>query len=154
MNGRLMVAWTMLLTGGCGTPASQGEARTTTSATDNDAQGKAIAQRIGLTLPTDAVIEHAEAIRGQDDAARLVLVLPEAGRKAMAQQRAANDPAPLPFEADANFHLGPDGAGWTPGKAAGLTTTQLVWRGGTEALNIGSAPAAGKVRVFLFWHQL
>lgn len=112
-----------------------------------------VARQIGVTFPAGAQVEYTGRIEGRDNAAQVILRMPEADWTAW---RAALVPSDAPpFSADANFHLGPDEGSWAPAKAAGLTTVQVPWRGGNESLNIGHAPAGdGKVRVFLFWHQL
>lgn len=116
--------------------------------------GGAILKRIGLDLPPSARVDHADQIRGRDDAARLSVLMTAADWKTF-RARLPADPEPLLFSADDNFHLGPDEGGWAPSRAAGLTTAQLPWRGGAESLNLGFAPASGdQVRVFIFWHQL
>jgi len=117
------------------------------------ADARAVAAEIGVTIPAAATVEHAERIAGRDDAARLVLLLPGRDWAAWRVTLAAAD-AP-PASPDANFHLGPDEGGWSPGTATGLSTVQLPWRGGAESLNIGEAPGGGgRIRAFLFWHRL
>ncbi|WP_283514549.1 hypothetical protein [Sphingomonas sp. 2R-10] len=119
------------------------------------ARGRTILGRIGLPLPDSAVIEHATMERGLDDNARIVAVLPEAAWRPIATRLAARDPAAPPFSAEANAMLGPDAAGWAPRRAPGLRTIQRRWNDGGEVVNVGVAPAgAGRVRLFLFWHEL
>jgi len=116
-----------------------------------DAQS--VASQIGVTFPAGATVEHAGQIEGRDNAAQAILLMPKAD---WAAWRATLVPGNAPpFSTDANFHLGPDEGSWTPGKTPDLTTVQVPWREGNESLNIGYAPTSdGKVRVFLFWHQL
>ncbi len=122
---------------------------------EGDVAGRAAAyaERIGLRLPAGTRAGFAYWWTGLDDAARIALVMPDAGWAAFR--------AGLPrgrFGAEGNHRFEPDEAGWAPGRAAGLTSAQFPWhgpRGGTEALNVGVAPAGpGERRVFVFWHQL
>ena len=125
----------------------------TTAGQKNEAS--AIVQRIGWVLPASAGIEFAEQIEGQDDAARLIVVMPDMDWRALLATLPASDPQQPPFSPEANFHLGPDEGQWQPGKANGLSTAQMPWKGGAEALNLGVAPAGqGQTRLFVFWHQL
>lgn len=136
----------------CGTSP----AKETPMTTQNQHQAaSAIVQRIGLKLPATARIEVAEQIEGQDDAVRVVAVLPDKEWQAVLASLPMRDPQQPPFSPDANFHLGPDDGQWTPSKAEGLSTVQIPWKGGAESLNLGVAPAgAGQTRLFVFWHQL
>lgn len=119
------------------------------------AASQTIAARIGLDLPPEARAEYAKQISGQDDAARLIVLMPEAAWQTLLlklAKKAGEEPA---FSSDQNFHLGPPGDGWHPGDATDLKTAQLPWANGREALNLGLASDdPGKVKLFVFWHQL
>lgn len=116
--------------------------------------GTAVAKRIGLTLPPSARVEHAEPMRGMDDAARLSLVMSSADWQGFSAQIAKQSSHELTFSEDDNFLLGTQADGWKPGEATGLKTGQVLWANGTEGLNVGVAPeGSDMVRVFLFWHQ-
>lgn len=143
----------MFTVASCDGPNARDTRPTTTAGQQNEAS--VIVQRIGLALPATAAIEFAEQIEGQDDAARLIAVMPDKDWQALLATLPASDPQQPPFSPEANFHLGPDEGQWQPGKASGLSTMQLAWKGGAEALNLGVAPAAaGQTRLFVFWHQL
>lgn len=115
---------------------------------------EAYAKRIGLRLPLGAQAEFADWMTGLDDAARLILLMPEAAWPAFRADLPGLSAA-RPFEAETNYVLGMDEGRWAPGRAAGLLSVQLPWRGGLEVMNLGIAPAhQGWVRVFVFWHQL
>jgi hypothetical protein len=118
-------------------------------------EAQAVSAQIGVTFPANAVVEHVERIEGRDNAARATLLLSQEEWEALRGNLMSTSGVRLPFSSDANFHLGPDEGEWTPAKAQGLSVVQIPWRDGTEALNLGYAPAdSGRVRVFLFWHQL
>ncbi|WP_442678107.1 hypothetical protein ACSBM8_11210 [Sphingomonas sp. ASY06-1R] len=141
----------LLVTSGCeGARVPQGKQMAQDESLSQD-----ITRRMGLNLPPEARIEHAEDMSGQDSAARMVVVLPDAAWQKILQEltkRAGSDPI---FSADENFELGPPGAGWRPAEAANLTTAQFSLRNGLETLNVGlTHPEAGKVRLFLFWFHL
>jgi hypothetical protein len=113
---------------------------------------QAILAEIGVTAPAGAVIEHAEWMPGSEAGARVVVLAPA---REWPRWRAHLVPTNARFTREDNVQLGSDHDGWAPGKAVGLATVSGPWRGGTEALNIGRAPAGGgRVRVFLYWHQL
>lgn len=143
-----------LLATACSNPARSTAAPSSSNTSEVSMQdAHSIANKIGVTFPKGARVEHADLIEGRDDAARVALVMSAADWTAWKSALAPSD-AP-PFSAEANFHLGPDDTDWTPSKATGLLTTQVPWRAGKEALNLGYAPTGeNKVRVFLFWHQL
>ena len=117
---------------------------------DVDARAASDAARIGLPLPQGTRAEFAEWMAGIDAAARLALVMPEAGWESIRAGLPAQS-----FEARNNSFFGPDGRGWRPGHAPGLVSAHFLWGGGKEAVLLGVAPAGhGEVRVFVFWHQL
>lgn len=114
-----------------------------------------IVARIGIDLPPGTRIEHSEQLSGQDDAARVVAVLPKAAWPPLLRQLAKKAGEEPDFAADQNFHLGPPGQSWRPQDATDLRTAQLPWAKGAETLNVGLAPTSGgEIRLFIFWHQL
>ncbi len=115
----------------------------------------AILQRIDLTLPPSAQMEYADYMAGMDDAARVLLVMPQADWTTFLAGIVRRSPRPPEFTEEFNFALGPGKQGWNPESAKGLKTGQVAWGvNESEGLNIGVAPAAdGTVRVFIFWHQ-
>ncbi len=118
-------------------------------------RANAAVEAIGLAIPPGAGIAFADEMHGIDDAARLILVLPAAEWRRLDRRIAQAEPDAPPLSAEDRHLLGPDEGGWAPGRQPGLVAHQLRWRQGTEVLNVGVAPAgAGRVRVFLFWHQL
>lgn len=158
---RPFIAAAMAMLPGCSTPVDKGAepmsniTETAGVADTVDTRASAIADRIGLRLPATAKAEFAERFAGQDDAARLVLVMPDADWAGLRATLPLSAPDQPPLSADANFHLGPDRGDWAPSRSAGLQTVQLPWRDGVESLNLGVAPAdPGQTRVFVFWHQL
>ncbi len=150
MVGGVAAALTLIPVAGCKPPLVVFEGEQETAA-----RAAQILARIGFPLPDSAVVEHAVMERGLDDNARIVAVLPEAAWRPIATRLIAGDPGAPSFSAEDNAMLGPDVGGWQPGRAAGLRTIQRRWNDGREAINVGGAPAgAGRVRMFLFWHQL
>jgi hypothetical protein len=122
-----------------------------------DLAGKAseIAGRIGLSIPASAKVEYAEAIAGQDDAARLIYSMPETDWRSMRDAPPLGVIDPQTWSGDNVFHLGPDEGEWNPRSVKGLQVAQTMLKGGAETINVGVAPPqGGTVRVFLFWHQL
>lgn len=117
---------------------------------------KELVARIGLDLPPGAKIEFSRYLPGMDDAAMLVLVLPEADWKALLLQVEKKAGEAPHFTKDDNLVFSPNEDGWPPFDATDLVTAQLRWgKGGVEAINLGVTPArAGKIRLFVFWHQL
>ena len=114
----------------------------------------AVLKRMGLVLPASAHVELAEQIRGMDDSARLVAVMPEADWTSLRATITREAPHGLVFSADENATFGPAEDGWHASDTPGLTTAETTWANGSEGLTIGFAPAApGRVRVFLFWFQ-
>lgn len=113
----------------------------------------AVAALMGLTLPPGATVEYKRVDNGMDQSARLVLLVPEAEWRAW-RDRVVPPGGGLPrFSADGVVNLGSDDGGWAPSAARELTAVQRRWRG-SEALNIGQAPAGGgRVRVWLYWFQ-
>jgi hypothetical protein len=128
--------------------------RTSETFSSVQAQGVAVAEKIGLRFPANATIEFADYMEGPDDNARLVVTLPAAHWEKLS----AKPPfAGAAYSADNNHHMAPDDARgpWAPEKAANLETAQVPYRDGREALNVGvSKQANGNVRLFLFWYQL
>lgn len=141
----------LLAASGCGAAPSQDRSTMATTGADQTA----ILKRIGLTPPPSAQIEYADYTNGMDDAARLLLVMPQGDWTAFLAGIVRRAPRAPEFGEDLNFALGPDKQGWNPNAARGLKTGQVAWGvNESEGLNIGVAPAGdGKVRVFLFWHQ-
>lgn len=120
-----------------------------------EVRSKASQQAIGLTLPASARVIFADRMRGLDDAARIIAVMPAADWRDLERRLLATVPDAAPPTREAVAHLGTDHDGWTPGKQAQLTARQLPWRGGAESLNIGAAPAGpGMMRVFIFWFEI
>jgi hypothetical protein len=116
-------------------------------------QADRIAERSGVTLPPEAQVIHASSEAGQDDASWLVFDLTQQELDRFMEQPALSGMrarlSPLQ-----NAHLGPDRGKWAPSAADGLASAQQLTKNGREALNLGVGQAGGKVRVFLFWHQL
>lgn len=93
-------------------------------------------------------------MHGIDDAARLILVLPNAEWQRLDRRIVQAVPDASPLSAEGRQVLGPDEGAWAPGWQPGLVARQLGWRQGTEVPNVGVAPAgASQVRVFLFWYE-
>jgi hypothetical protein len=141
----------LLAASGCSAAPSQDRSTMATTGADKTA----ILKRIGLTPPPSAQIEYVDYTNGMDDAARLLLVMPQADWTAFLADIVHKVPRSPEFAEDLNFALGPGREGWHPEAAKGLKTGQVAWGvNESENLNIGVAPAGdGKVRVFLFWHQ-
>lgn len=119
-----------------------------------EVRSKAAQQAAGLILPARASIEFVERMQGMDEAVQIIAVMPTADWQALERRIEATVPDAAAPSRDGAGHLGTDHGGWQPGRQAGLTARQVPWRQGTEALNIGAAPAGpGMVRVFLFWFQ-
>ncbi len=114
--------------------------------------GKEIMGKIGLSFPPGTKIEYAEYMAGQDDAARLVVILPEAQWQAMVEHPPFDKAI---FSPDNKSHLDSDNSGWTPSKEPSISVAQIPWANGRQSLNIGVAEArAGTVKVYIFWYQL
>ncbi len=113
----------------------------------------ALVKRVGLALPASDTIEHSDESQGIDDAIWLVVVMPRADWEALRARLPAEDGPPV-FSTGSNLMLGPDNGAWRPSEAAGLTSAQLRWAGGAQTLNIGVVQALGKIRLFLFWHEM
>ncbi len=111
-------------------------------------------QAIGLTLPANSRVTFAHRMRGLDDAAQIIAVMPVADWRDLERRLLATIPDAAPPTREAAAHLGTDHDGWTPGRQPHLTARQIPWRGGVESLTIGAAPAGpGMMRVFIFWFQ-
>lgn len=119
-----------------------------------DVRSRGAQQAIGLTLPANARVTFANRMRGLDDAAQVIAVMPVADWRDLERRLLATIPDTAPPTREAVAHLGTDHDEWTPGSQPHLTARQLPWRGGVESLTIGAAPAGpGMVRVFIFWFQ-
>ncbi len=111
-------------------------------------------QAIGLTLPQGARTVFVHRMRGIDDAAQVIAVMPVADWHALERRIEATVRDVPPPSIEGTAHLGTDHDGWTPGKQPHLSARQVPWRDGTQYLNIGAAPdGPGMVRVFIFWFE-
>ncbi|WP_442678114.1 hypothetical protein ACSBM8_11245 [Sphingomonas sp. ASY06-1R] len=118
---------------------------------------KEVVARIGLDLPPGAKIEFSKYLPGgMDDAAMLMLVLPEADWKALLLRVEKQAGEAAYFTKDDNLSFSSKDMGWPPFDATDLVTAQLRWgKGGVEAINLGVTHAgAGKIRLLVFWHTL
>lgn len=124
------------------------------SEADLQQRANAIAAQIGLALPAAARVEHAEAIEGRDDAARIVLVMSENAWQGMLRETPFGTIDPATFDHESVFFLGPDEGAWQPRADATIRVAQMKWRE-TEAMNVGIGDAdGGDIRLYLFWHRL
>lgn len=119
-----------------------------------EARSRASQQAAGLRLPASAKVVFAHRMRGLDDAAQIVALMPTADWQVLEHWIEATVPGTQPPSVEDAAYLGTDHDGWTPGREPHLSARQIPWRDGVESLNIGSAPAGpGMVRVFIFWFQ-
>lgn len=143
----------LLLLAACGPPPPR-EARAPAL---RDAEAARILREIGLPRPASARVTYAEYMSGIDAAGRLALVMSAADWDRWRMRIARGSPRALLFSrnAEETFMLAPDDdPGWRPQDAAGLRVASTNWADETQGLNVGVAPAgAGRVRVFLFWHE-
>lgn len=134
--------------------------RTDTMSAQSSPQGQAelaarIAKLAGLDLPASAEVVFADYTQGHDDAARLLVDLPEADWTALKARPPLSAIDLRAWSADNVFHLGPAQGPWQPGEAEGLEVAQTPVAEGRQSLNVGVMPAqGGKVRVYLHWYQL
>lgn len=109
---------------------------------------------MGLPLPPGARTIFVNQMRGIDDAAQIIAVMPVADWHALEQRIEATVRDVPPPSIGGTAHLGTDHDAWTPGKQPHLSARQVPWRDGTQYLNIGAAPdGPGMVRVFIFWFE-
>lgn len=119
-----------------------------------DVRSRESQQAIGLTLPPKAKVTFVHRMRGIDDAAQIIAVMPIADWQALEHRLTTTIPHAAPPTYEDASRLGADHDAWTPGQQPHLTARQVPWRGGVEWMTIGSGPAGpGMVRVFIFWNQ-
>ena len=110
---------------------------------------------MGIALPASATVEFADYTEGHDDAARLLVKMPQADWETMKAAPPFSQIDERAWSADNVFHLGPDTGAWNPEAAEGIEAAQTHLAGGRQALNVGVAPPRdGMVRVYLHWFQL
>jgi hypothetical protein len=141
---------------GCTTPPQEDEEQAMTSDEEQAAVAGAVARRMGLALPPGADVRHAAELPGMDDAAQLLLLLSREEWETMIGPTPIAALAPTAYAESRVYHLGLDERGeWRSPPGEALKVAQLHWNEGREALNIGLADAPdGRLRVYLFWHQL
>ena len=122
------------------------------SLSNSDTNGVAIAQKIGVALPSSITFDYARYMSGKDDAAQLIFSLP-----ASEWEKISSSPpfAGATFGPDARFHLGPDDGAWLPSKEKNLLVAQVPYRAGKQSLNIGVVKLdPTHVKIYLLWYQL
>lgn len=146
----------LLACGGAGNSTERTETMNADSSQPSQADQVArITAAMALALPASAHVDYAEYIEGHDDAARLLVTMPQADWDAMKAGEPFSGIDPRAWSTDNVVHLGPDAGAWRPEEAQGVEAAQTHIAGGRQVLNVGVAPPAdGKVQVYLHWFQL
>lgn len=117
-----------------------------------EARGTEIMGRIGLTTPKSATLEYAEYQPGQDETARVILVMPAADWVTMQAAPPLNRVAPRLYNKDEIFRLGINNGAWHPGDEPSIVAAQVKLNEKLEFVNVGVAQAgSGFLRIYLFW---
>ncbi len=82
-----------------------------------EARSRASQQAAGLRLPTSAKVVFAHRVRGLDDAAQIIALMPTADWQALEHRIEATVPGTQPPSIENAAYLGTDHDGWTPGRA-------------------------------------